>query len=109
MSWELAEVREDCLIQDNPRSWLHRRYQMTNDVDGLVVRPVMQDPAKDIDFSRHRLIKEEVMNLKINSVFKIFWYSHGLDLLVKILDNKFQVEEFRSHADAQMAVATTDL
>lgn len=62
---------------------------MTNDTDGLIIRPVVQDSAKNIDFSRHRLIKEEVMNLKINSAFKILWYGHGLDLLVEILDNKF--------------------
>jgi hypothetical protein len=49
------------------------------------------------------------MDLEINSAFEILWHGNGLDLLIDILDNEFQVGEFRGDADAQMAVATTDL
>ena len=87
---------EASLTEHDPSTWLQGRDQRSKNPDAVLVRPVVEDPAKVIDVGAvDGLLGEHVMSHEAHSVRQLGWHLRlGIfDDVRKVLDDESKGRE----------------
>lgn len=105
-----VRLRQKMIVDQHPGIWLEHRNQLSQNLDRVRIRPVVEDVAEEIDISLDRLFGEEVMSAELNPSSHIFWniaLFHSFDDVRTVLDDELErrMGVCDSHAHASVGTA----
>ena len=95
--------RNDHFTRDYPSSILERWYQTLQDLDAVLVGPVVKDPSKKVYIrSLDRLLNEEIVHHELHSALQ-------LRSIWQILYYAMRIWTMLSHGDTEASIRTTNV
>jgi hypothetical protein len=85
-------LRQYTIINQHPRTRFQRRNQCSQDLDCILIGPVVHAPANEIHISLHILLCEEIVDLERDAGLKRF--GDGGDVLGRYHGGEFLYDEF---------------
>ena len=110
---QCVRLRQDGIVDDESSPRLERRYQLPQNLHHIRIRPVMEDPAVQIDISGDRLLLEHVVGHEGHPIGKLRWYeplgADSPDNGRKILHDEFETGERVGQCDAVFAFGPANI